>query len=501
MSEQFILEMRGINKRFPGVQALQDVDFEVRRGEVHALVGQNGAGKSTLLKILAGVYDTDTGEVLLNGRPIQDWSPHRVLEHGVSFIYQELSLIPSFTIAQNIMMGREPHRTGTVNWGAMRASAEQALARVMEERVDLNRPLKRLSVAKQQLVAIARALDQNPSLLVLDEPTSRLSLKDADHLFSLLRQMQDEGLSIIYVSHRLDEIYRIADRITVLRDGQRVMTDDKNTITPDELVRYMIGTDVQRAQPVEALEPGAELMRAEDLRGPGVETANLSLHSGEVVGLVGSVGAGKTELLRLLFGAEQRTGGSVWLEGNPLSGEHPRQAIERGVAFCPEDRKAQGLLLDSSVRQNVTLAGLRRFARGGWFPQPRREATAVQQLVERLRIATPSIGRHARTLSGGNQQKVVVAKWLCTESQVFLFDEPTVGVDVQGKAEIYKLMRDLAEQDAGVLFATSDAEESLQVCNRLLVMYQGRIVAALDVQETTLEEVMLYTMGGRPQDG
>lgn len=495
-----VLQMTGVNKRFVGVQALQDVDFGVRRGEIHALVGHNGAGKSTLLKILAGVYSADSGEIVLNGESASGWRPQRILDHGVSFIYQELNLVQSMSVAQNIMLGREPRTAwGMIDWKAMRASAQAALARIAADGISVRLPLNQLSVAKQQLVAIGRALDQHPTLLVLDEPTSRLGLEDTERLFDLLKQMRADGLSIVYVSHRLDEIYRIADRVTVLRDGQLVFTGETESVSPDELVQHMIGDRVQQSMRRRLNGRGETVLEVRQLRGPGIDGGlNLDIHRGEVVGLVGAVGAGKTELVHLLFGLESPLGGEVRIGDRSLTDLHASELIRQGMALCPEDRKEQGLLLDSSIRENVTLAGLRQLSLGRWFPNRQRETTVANDLVERLRIATPSIKRHARTLSGGNQQKVVLARWLCTQSQVFIFDEPTVGVDVRGKSEIYDLMYELADQGAGVLFVTSDIEEGLLVSQRVLTMYRGRIVSELNSEDTNLEEVLLYVMGGRP---
>jgi ribose transport system ATP-binding protein len=500
MVKDTVLTMQGITKRFPGVTALRSVDFEVHPGEIHALVGHNGAGKSTLLKILAGVYRADEGQIVLNGQEITRWGPQQVLDHGVSFIYQELNLVQSMSVAQNIMIGREPRRAAAlVDWRSMCVRAENALAHIAAGDIDVRAPVGELGVAKQQLVAIARALDQHPTLLVLDEPTSRLSLEDTQHLFDLLDQMRDQGLSIIYVSHRLDEIYRIADRVTVLRDGERVLTAEIGDVSPDELVQHMIGSAVEAAARQRALSQGERLLFVDDLTGPGVHGVSFALHSGEVLGIVGAVGAGKTELVRLLFGIDLLESGEIVMrDGTPLHAYHPSAAIAHGLALCPEDRKEQGLLLDSSIRENITLAGLRDLVVARWFPSRRKESSVVNKLVKRLRIVTPTINQHARALSGGNQQKVVLAKWLCTDSQIFILDEPTVGVDVQGKVEIYELMYELAEQGAGILFVTSDIEEGLQVCDRLVVVYRGEIAADLMPAQTKLEDVMLYAMGGHP---
>lgn len=496
-----ILSMHKIKKHFPGVQALKGVDFEVRKGEIHALIGQNGAGKSTLLKVLSGIYTPDDGYLSLNGNELHKWNPQQIMDKGISFIYQELNLVQSMTVAQNLFAGNESRNAlGLIQWNKMRARAKEALARIGVTDVDVNVPIHELTVAKQQLVAIARALAQNPSLLVLDEPTSRLSFDDAERLFSILKKMQEDGISIIYVSHRLSEIYRISNRITVLRDGAHIITGDTKDISARELVKYMVGEEVLTKKYSRKKDHSKIALEAKQLQGPGIEQIDLTAYSGEVLGVVGAVGAGKTEFVRILFGIEANTGGEIVLNDKELKKYTSAEAIANGVALCPEDRKYHGLLLDDSIQKNITLAGLRKFTIGKWFTSSKKEQDVVLDLVERLRIATPSIGKHARELSGGNQQKVVLAKWLCTTSQIFIFDEPTVGVDVQGKAEIYNLMHELADNGAGVIFVTSDIEEGLQVCDRMLVMYKGAILKELDPLSTTLEEASMFAMGGHPDE-
>lgn len=496
-----ILEMQAVKKSFPGVQALKGVDFSVLKGEIHALVGQNGAGKSTLLKILSGVYHADSGSVMINGEKLTRWSSQEMIERGISFIYQELNLVQSLSVAQNIYIGREPRNAfGLINWNTMRAGAQEALARIGAADLDVDMPVKQLTVAKQQLVAIARALDMAPTLLILDEPTSRLGLKDTEKLFTLLQKMQEDGLSIIYVSHRLSEIYRISNRITVLRDGQWIATQDACYMSPRELVQNMVGKDVADQTYTQEKPYGDFVLELNDLQGENINGVNLKLRKNEVLGLIGAVGAGKTETVRALFGIDKLSAGTIKVGCKEMKHYTPTEAISLGMALCPEDRKYQGLLLDNSISENITLAGLRKFTNWKWFPNRKQEISTVVELVKKLRIATPSIKKNTRSLSGGNQQKVVLAKWLCTSSQVFVFDEPTIGIDVQSKAEIYELMHELAGEGAGVLFVTSDIEEGLQVSDRVLVMYKGKIIKELYPGTTTKEEVSLFAMGGTPDE-
>ncbi len=496
----FILEMHDIKKHFPGVQALKGVDFNVHQGEIHALVGQNGAGKSTLLKILAGIYIPEQGSIKVNGTELTKWNPQKIMDMGISFIYQELNLIQSMTVTQNLFIGSESRNAlGLTDWKKMRARAKDALARIGVMDIDVNVPIRDLTVAKQQLVAIARALAQNPKLLVLDEPTSRLGFEDSEKLFEILKRMQRENISIIYVSHRLSEIYRIADRVTVLRDGKCIITDQTKAISAHELVKYMVGKDIQKNKFAQVKDHRNLLLQSTHLQGRA-NNVDLSIYGGEVLGLVGTVGAGKTEFVRMLFGIESLSGGTIEVNGKKLKKITPTEAIANGMALCPEDRKYHGLLLDNSIQSNITLAGLRNFTTSRFFTSVQKERDIVIKLVHRLHIATPSIEKHTRELSGGNQQKVVLAKWLCTTSKIFIFDEPTVGVDVQGKTEIYNLMHELADNGAGVLFVTSDVEEGLQVCDRIAVMYKGSILTELDPLKTSIEEVSMFAMGGHPDE-
>ncbi len=494
-----ILEMRNISKHFPGVQALEDVDFDVRRGEIHALVGQNGAGKSTLLKILAGIHRVDRGEVIIRGENAIGWSPRDVLDHGVSFINQELNLVSDMTVSQNIMLGREPRtRFSILKWEEMNRKAEQALQRIGITDLAVKRSLSRISVAQQQMVAIARALDQFPQLLVLDEPTSRLSHEEVERLFAVLEGMVGQGISIIYVSHRLEEVYRIAGRVTVIRDGHLIGTHDLSEIAPNDLVQEMIGARVRAVSHAEPVSrEGRICLEVENVSGFNVHNVSFSVRRGEVLGIVGVVGAGKTELMHVLFGIDPRTSGRVRVDEKEVELVSTKNAISSRIALCPEDRKAQGLLLESPVVDNITLASMKSFCGRGGLISRKREKDHARRMVETLNIAAPSIFHIGRNLSGGNQQKVVLSKWLSTNSTIILLDEPTVGVDVQGKVEIYDLMHSLAAKGSGVIMSTSDPEEAWRVCSRLLVMFKGAIVKELIPQQVTLDRLMFFVMGGK----
>jgi len=497
MVESNILEMKQICKHFPGVQALAGVDFCVNKGEIHALVGQNGAGKSTLLKILAGIYKPDSGKVLFNNEDLTGLSPKGILDHGVSFIYQELNLIHDMTVAQNIFLGREfRNKLGLVNRKKMQEQAKLALSQIGEKEINVNLPVYKLSVAQQQMVAISKALEQKPRLLILDEPTSRLSQAEIEKLFNVLTTLSSGDISIIYVSHRLDEIFRISDRVTVLRDGKLIGTHKTKTIGTEELIHEMIGEKVHKVANAKSPDKSSPVcLKVNDLKGPMLNGVNFSLQQGEVLGIVGAVGSGKTELIHLLFGLEKSVEGEIEINSKKIDLNSSKKAVSSGIALCPEDRKVQGLILDDSITNNISLVALKSFTWGGWFINKKRENKNAKNLVESLNIATPSIKQIARHLSGGNQQKVVLAKWVSTASKILLFDEPTVGVDVLGKTEIYELLIRTASEGAGVIFVTSDPEEGWSICNRVLVMFEGRITANIDPRVTTFEKMMSYIMG------
>ena len=491
------VEMANVSKSFPGVQALDGVTFGVRKGEVHALLGENGAGKSTLMKILAGAQPADAGEIRLEGEPVRIHSPQDAQQLGISVIYQEFNLVPALSVAENIFLGREPTGPlGVMRWRQLYGDADALLERVGVS-MDVRAPVDRLSVAHQQVVEIAKALSMAATVLVMDEPSSALTEHELENLFVLIRGLKAEGVSIVYISHRLEEIFEIADRVTVLRDGQHVRTADVSEVTRGDLIRWMVGREVDESSQLTGTGPGEERLVVEGIRVPGkLHDVSFSVRRGEVVGLTGLVGAGRTELARAIFGADPTHEGRVLLDGEEVHLRSPKDAVRLGVGLVPEDRKLQGLVLGMNVRENSTLSSLRSLCTLG-FVRGRQERAHTSGQVEALSIRTPTIEQLVRNLSGGNQQKVVLAKWLLSNCRVLMFDEPTRGVDVGAKAEIHQLIRELANRGVAILMISSELPEVLNVSDRILVMHDGRIVGALGREEATQEGIMHLATGGK----
>jgi ribose transport system ATP-binding protein len=490
-----LLEMRGISKTFPGVRALENVSLAVQAGEVHFLLGQNGAGKSTLIRILCGAHRADSGEILVNGAPVHLRSPADARNLGIAVIFQEFSLVPYLNVAQNIYLGREPRgrMPGTVDHRRMHAEARRLLDALGLD-LDTRALVHELGVAQQQVVEIAKALSQNARILVMDEPTAALSDREIERLFDRVRALKATGVAVVYISHRLQEIAAIADRVTVLRDGRNVASLAPADGTVDDLVRLMLGRAVETTYRSRFCEkPGQVVLAVDDVSSEnGVRGATLSVRAGEVVGLAGLVGAGRTELARAIFGADRVIRGTVTLDGKPLRGG-PGGAVRAGVGLVPENRKAEGLALTRSVQDNVLLAGLRKLFPSGWY-QASRAARAATEVIARLRIATPSPARLTRYLSGGNQQKVVVGKWFVAGSRFFIFDEPTRGIDVGAKAEIYGVIEQLVADGAAVLMISSELAEVVAVCDRAYVMRDKTIVGELGRRELTESRILTLAM-------
>jgi ABC-type sugar transport system ATPase subunit len=485
-----ILELRGVSRRFPGVTAVDQVDFAVRPGEVHALLGENGAGKSTLIKIIGGALTRDSGEMLLDGRPVAYRSPANALADGIAVIYQELVLCPHLTVAENVLMGHLPLSGGVaINWPETRSKVSSILHQLGVS-LPLNRRIERLSTAQQQLVEIAKALSRDSRILVLDEPSAALGRQDLEHLFAVIRRLRDRGVAIVYISHRLEEVFEIADRITVLRDGRLVGCWPLAEVDMRRLVRAMTGRELG-TMTVE--EPDANAPLRLELRSLGrkgiFEDFSVQLRAGAVVGIAGLVGSGRSEVLRAIFGADQPDSGEILIDGTRVRFSSPAQALRRGLGLLPEDRKSQGLLLNRALRENVALSSLARLSRFGVLSR-RREERVVRGLMESLRIAARGPDQSVATLSGGNQQKAVLARWIARECHILLFDEPTRGVDIGAKEEIYRLIQDLARGGAAVLVVSSELKELFTICPRILVMREGRLVGDFSGDGLREEEVV-----------
>jgi len=490
--------MRNICKTYPGVRALDNVSLEVRGGEVHALVGENGAGKSTLMKILAGAETADSGEILLKGSPVQIDSPQKAMDLGISTIYQEFNLVPYLNAAENIFLGREPRAKvpGFVDFRTMYNEAQQVIDR-LGVALDIRTPVNRLSIAQQQMVEIAKATSRRSDIIVMDEPSATLTEHELERLFALIRQLRADGVAVIYISHRLDEIFEIADRVTVLRDGKHIATRDVKDITRDEIIRLMVGRELNQMIPKVPAPIGDVVLEVRNISSQNkLHDVSLTVRKGEVVGLAGLVGAGRTELARAIFGADPMDTGEILLEGRPVHVRSPQDAIKLGIGLVTEDRKAQGLVLGMAVRENITLANLRALTRFN-FIMAGREREVAQKFVTELSIRTPSIEQAVQNLSGGNQQKVVLAKWLFTQSKVLIFDEPTRGIDVGAKTEIYQLMNSLAAQGVGIIMISSELPEVIGMSDRIVVMHEGRIAGELSAAEATQERIMQLATGGR----
>jgi ribose transport system ATP-binding protein len=487
-----VVRFKDVSKQFPGVLAVDGVDLNILPGEVHVLAGENGAGKSTLMKLLSQVERPDRGEIELSGEPVEFHGPRHARSLGVAMVYQEFALAPDLTVAENLFMGREPGRFGFVNRGEERREAGELL-----ERVGMNlspgRLVSSLTVAQQQRLEIAKALALEARVLILDEPTATLTEREIDGLFEVIRDLTGEGIAVLYISHRLDEIFRIGDSVTVMRDGKVVDTVPVNDIDENGLVRMMVGRDIENLYPKHEAEIGDAVLRAEGIsRGDALKDCSFEVRSGEILGFAGLVGAGRTELARAVFGADRIDSGTVALDEEEIDVRSPQQAIEAGIGYLTEDRKGAGLAMQLGVDKNITLA---RLPASLGFLNLREEGRIARRASERLDIRTPSIRRIVRTLSGGNQQKVVVARWLETKARVLFFDEPTRGVDVGAKAEIFQLIGELAKEGRAIVLISSYLPELLNMCDRILVMREGEVAGVLSREEFSEERVIALATG------
>ena len=497
-----LVSMAGIDKSFPGVQALRNARFDLRAGEVHALMGENGAGKSTLMKILAGVYQRSAGAILLEGRPIEVPSPRAAQDHGIAAIHQELNLMPDLTAAENIFIGREPRRRfGFLDDRGLNAQA-RAIFAAMRLDLDPRTPVGGLTVAKQQMVEIAKALSFRSRVLIMDEPTAALNDAEVADLFAIIARLKADGVGIVYISHKMDELRRIADRVTVMRDGEHVATLPMAGTPMSHIIALMVGRELAEAGSPQAPErPGEPLLEVRNLsRGRAVRDVSFSVRRGEILGFAGLMGAGRTEVARAVFGADRRDAGEIRVAGRAIAVRSPRDAVRAGIGYLSEDRKHFGLATGMSVRDNVALASLARFAGRVGFLKEGAVRDAARRFIGQLCIRTPSDEQEVRLLSGGNQQKVVVAKWLLRDCPILFFDEPTRGIDVGAKAEVYRLMNALAAEGRAIVVISSELPEVLRLSHRIAVMCEGRLTGVLPAGATQDAVMRLATLRGRAAD-
>ena len=487
--------MEGIEKRFPGVHALNQCRFELRSGEVHALVGENGAGKSTLMKILGGIYHKDAGSIYLEGQEVEIQNPRMAQELGISIIHQELNLMPHLTVAQNIFIGREPRSNipFIVDDRITNQHAER-LFKMLNLQLDPVAKVADLTVAKQQMVEIAKALSFNAKILVMDEPTAALTETEIDELFRIIRQLREKGVGIVHISHRLEELKQISDRVTVMRDGKYIDTKRIQDVTIDQIISMMVGRTIYETAPELPENPDQDIvLEVRNInRGKVLKDVSFNLKKGEILGFAGLIGAGRTELARAIFGADAYDSGEIFIKGQQVNIKSPGDAVTHGIGYLSEDRKRYGLTLGMDVKENIAMAAMKNFL--NWFGWVDFKKTVVrgQEMVKALNIKTPNLEQQVKFLSGGNQQKVVIGKWLTADTEILIFDEPTRGIDVGAKSEIYKLLNDLAHQGKAIIMISSELPEILRMSHRVVVMCEGRVTGILNAGEATQESIMKY---------
>ncbi|MBK7895528.1 MAG: sugar ABC transporter ATP-binding protein [Anaerolineaceae bacterium] len=491
--DKLLISMEGIEKSFPGVKALDQCRFELRAGEVHALVGENGAGKSTMMKVLSGIYAKDAGHIYYKGQEVDISTPRAAQDLGISIIHQELNLMPHLTLAQNIFIGREPRRG--MPFLLDEATLNQQTAELfasMHLKLDPQTRVSNLTIAKQQMVEIAKALSFNSEVLIMDEPTAALTETEIEDLFQFIRDLRARGAGIIYISHRLEELQQISDRVTVMRDGHYIDTVTTNEVTTDQIISMMVGRTIYEATPELPDEPTTEVvLEVKNLnQGTALQDINFQLKKGEILGFAGLMGAGRTEVARAIFGADPVDSGAIYIRGQKAEVHSPQQAVWHGIGYLSEDRKRYGLALGLEVKENVAMAALDKFLGFlGWVNKSQIRSTA-QYHIDELGIKTPSAEQKVKNLSGGNQQKVVIGKWLTADTDILIFDEPTRGIDVGAKSEIYKLLNELAKQGKSIIMISSELPEILRMSHRVIVMCEGRITGELPIEEATQEKIM-----------
>ena len=499
MGAEKVLEMKNITKTFPGVKALDKVNFSLQKGEVHALLGENGAGKSTLMKVLNGIHKRDEGEIILKGEPVEFENTKEAQNAGLAIIHQELELIPHLNVAENIFLGREEKNGIFINYNKLYQNTQDVLDMLGVE-IDPKAKIKDLNIGSQQMVEIAKAVSQNAEILVMDEPTSSLTNQEIDILFSLIERLKEQEIAIVYISHRLEEVFEICDRVTVLRDGQFVGDVKTSETDEDELIKMMVGRTIEDRFPKMRFNPGEEILRVENLSVPGeIIDASFSLRKGEILGIAGLMGSGRTELAKSIFGVFKEKSGKIYYRGKELEINSPADAIDNGIYYLSEDRKDEGLVLGLSVADNISISVLTTMLRASTFINAAAEKELAQKYISDLNIKTPSEQQLVQNLSGGNQQKVVISKLLSTTPEVVIMDEPTRGIDVGAKREIYNLMQDLVDEGVAVILISSELPEVLNLSNRILVMHEKEIMGELDAADADQEAVMKLATGRRSQ--
>lgn len=492
------LKMKNISKRFPGVKALDSVDFEVAKGEVLGLVGENGAGKSTLIKILTGAYEKDKGQIFIDGKEVNISNPRQAINAGIAAIYQELNLNPYFSAAENIFLGQEIKKGNVINFIDWQATERESkrLLNEMGQDLDVNMPVKQLGIGQQQMVEIAKALSTNANIIIMDEPTSSLSLNETEELLKAIDRLRGKGIAVIFISHRLEEVFKICDRITVMRDGKKIVTVETEETNKDEIIKYMVGRSLEQQYPKKPTRRGVEALRVENLKREGIfDDISFVAYSGEILGISGLVGAGRTEIARSIFGADVRDNGDIYVYGKKCNILSPRDAMREGIALLTEDRKGQGLILQQDIVTNVTLPSLPKF-KEKLFINLKKLFFEAKKLSKELNIKTPSLFKKVMELSGGNQQKVVIAKWLCYNAKIFIFDEPTRGIDVGAKVEVYNIMNELVSKGACVIMISSELPEILGMSDRVIVIHEGRITGEFFRENANQEMIMKAATGG-----
>lgn len=483
-----LLRMDNIYKHYPGVLALDNVSFDLNEGEVHCLVGENGAGKSTLMKILSGAVKKDSGRILIHGKEAEINNPFNSQMLGIGLIYQDFKLVPELTAADNIFLGNEISRSIFLDKDKMKELAQSALDQ-LGEKIDIDIPVNKLSVAQKQFIEIAKALRRNVKILAMDEPTAPLTSREIVNLFLIIKKLKEKGTGIIYISHRLEEIFKIGDRVTVLRDGKSAGTFKINNVDSNKLIKLMVGRELGEDFPRHSVNKGKEIIRLENIQSGILKSIDLDVYKGEILGLAGLVGSGRSELVRVIFGADKKEGGKIFLDGEEIIINSPRDAIDSGIALLTEDRNLYGLFMDMNIRKNITISNLNAII-SGIFIDREKESDASLKFFNQLKIKAPSAETKVEALSGGNRQKVVLARWLFSDSQVFIFDEPTAGIDIGVKYEIYNLINKLADNGAGIIVISSDLPELIGISDRIAVMCSGRISGILSKPEFSQETIL-----------